>query len=151
MTNTEHTPRMRLNQLAPEVYKAMLALDKAAGAGLDGPLKELVRIRASQINGCAYCIDMHTRDAREAGVTEQRIYLLSAWRESPGVYTEKEQAAFALTEAVTLVADGHVPDEVYERAAKQFPDPELAQLISLIFTINAWNRIGVTTRLAPGD
>jgi AhpD family alkylhydroperoxidase len=141
---------MRLATQAPAFYRAMVALDGAASAGVDPTVAELVRIRASQLNGCAYCLDMHTKDAREAGETEQRIYLLSAWRESPGFYTEREQAALALTESVTLLADTHVPDDVYALAAKHFPEPELAQLISLIVTINAWNRIAVTTRSVPG-
>ena len=141
------TTRISLSTLSPEVYKAMLALDEAAAAGLDKPLAELVRIRASQLNGCSYCINMHTKDARDGGETEQRLYLLSVWRESPGFFTEKEQAALALTEAVTLLSEAHVPDEVYERAAAQFPDAELSQLIGQIIMINAWNRLGVTTRL----
>jgi AhpD family alkylhydroperoxidase len=141
------TTRVKLKKLSPDFYKAMIALDSASAVGVDPPLAELVRIRASQLNGCAHCLDMHSKDARAGGETEQRLYVLSAWRESPGLYTEKEQAALALTEAVTLVADGHVPDDVYERAAAHFPDAELSQLISLIVTINAWNRIAVTTRL----
>jgi AhpD family alkylhydroperoxidase len=144
------TTRIKLKKLSPDFHKAMIALDGAAAAGLDPALAELVRIRASQLNGCAHCLDMHTKDARAGGEAEQRIYLLSAWRESPGLYTEKEQAALALTEAVTLVADGHVPDDVYERAAAHFPDAELSQLIAQIITINAWNRIAISTRLVPG-
>ena len=141
------TSRIKLAKLSPQVYQAMLALDEASAAGLDKPLAELVRIRASQLNGCSYCINMHTKDAREGGETEQRLYLLSVWRESPGFFTEKEQAALALTESITLLSESHVPDEVYERAAGQFPDAELSQLISLIIMINAWNRLGVATRL----
>jgi AhpD family alkylhydroperoxidase len=140
---------MDLKSLAPRVYKAMLALDAAAGEGLEPPLKELVRIRASQLNGCVYCIDMHTTDARKGGESEQRIYALPAWREAP-YYTERERAAFGLTDAVTLISETHVPGEVYAEAAGQFSEPELAQLISLILTINAWNRIAVTTRMDPG-
>ena len=140
------TTRINLSKLSPDVYKAMLALDEAAAVGLDKSLAELVRIRASQLNGCSYCINMHTKDARDGGETEQRLYLLSVWRESPGIFTEKEQAALALTEAVTQLST-HVPDDVYEQAAGQFPDAELSQLISLIIMINAWNRLGVTTRL----
>lgn len=140
---------MNLQSHAPRVYKAMLALDAAAGEGLEPGLKELVRIRASQLNGCVYCIDMHTSDGRKGGESEQRIYALPAWREAP-YYTERERAAFALTDAVTLISVDHVPAEVYREAAGQFAEPELAQLISLILTINAWNRIAVTTRMEPG-
>jgi AhpD family alkylhydroperoxidase len=151
MTTTQHPPRVQLSKLSPAVYEAMIALDKASAAGLDKSLADLIRIRASQLNGCTYCIDMHTRDARDGGETEQRIYLLASWREVPDYYSEKEQAALALTEAVTLLSESHVPDDVYERAAKHFPDEELSQLISLLVTINAWNRVGVTTRLAIGS
>jgi AhpD family alkylhydroperoxidase len=145
----DNAPRMDLKSLAPRVYRAMLALDAAAGEGLEPPLKELVRIRASQLNGCVYCIDMHSTDARKGGESEQRIYALPAWREAP-YYTVRERAAFALTDAITLLSETHVPRGVYDEAAAQFTEPELAQLISLILTINAWNRIAVTTRLEPG-
>ena len=145
----DNSPRMDLKSLAPRVYRAMLALDAAAGEGVEPPLKELVRIRASQLNGCVYCIDMHSTDARKGGESEQRIYALPAWREAP-YYTARERAAFALTDAVTLLSETHVPRGVYDEAAAQFTEPELAQLISLILTINAWNRIAVTTRLEPG-
>jgi AhpD family alkylhydroperoxidase len=145
----DNAPRMDLGRLAPRVYKAMLALDAAAGEGLEPPLKELIRVRASQLNGCVYCIDMHTTDARKGGESEQRIYALPAWREAP-YYTDRERAAFALTDAVTLISETHVPRDVYDEAAAQFTEPELAQLISLILTINAWNRIAVTVRLEPG-
>jgi AhpD family alkylhydroperoxidase len=149
MTTSENAQRMDLKSLAPRVYKAMLALDAAAGEGLEPPLKELVRIRASQLNGCVYCIDMHTTDARKAGEEEQRIYALPAWEEAP-YYSARERAAFALTDAMTKLSETHVPDDVYHRTAEHFSQPELAQLISLILTINAWNRIAVTTRLQPG-
>ncbi|MEU4208529.1 carboxymuconolactone decarboxylase family protein [Streptomyces sp. NPDC026206] len=151
-TSTAHThhPRMNFHQLVPEVSKAMFALEKASRQGLEHSLIELVKIRASQLNHCGFCLDMHVKDARKAGETEERIYLLNAWEEATGFYTEKEQAAIALTEAITVLTDGFVPDEVYERAARHFPEQELAQLIALIVTINSWNRIGVTTRLAPG-
>ncbi|MFD8548329.1 carboxymuconolactone decarboxylase family protein [Streptomyces sp. NPDC059649] len=141
---------MHWAKLAPEVYKAMIALDAAAKKDLDPPLVELVKIRASQINKCAFCLDMHIRDARGAGETEERLSLLSAWAEAEEYYTVKERAALALTEAVTVLTEGFVPDEVYERAAAHFEEPELAQLIALITTINAWNRFGVTTRMTPG-
>ena len=143
------TQRMDLKSLAPRVYKAMIALDAAAGEGLEPALKELVRVRASQLNGCVYCIDMHSTDARAGGESEQRLYALPAWPEAP-FYTERERAALALTDAMTLLSETRVPDDVYYRAAKHFDQQELAQLISLVLTINAWNRIGVTCRLEPG-
>ncbi|MFB7502343.1 carboxymuconolactone decarboxylase family protein [Streptomyces broussonetiae] len=146
----EHTPRLQFAQHAPEVYKAMIRLDAAARQGLDPALYELVKIRASQINHCAFCLDMHTRDALAAGESVERIVQLSAWEESKHFYTEKELAAIELTEAVTVLTDGFVPDEVYDRAAKHFEEAELAQLIAGIMMINAWNRIGVTTRMVPG-
>jgi AhpD family alkylhydroperoxidase len=142
------TQRMDLSALAPRVYKAMIALDAAAGEGLEAPLKELVRVRASQLNGCVFCMDMHSADARAGGETERRLYSLPGWEEAP-FFTARERAALALTESVTLLAQTHVPDDVYEQAAAEFGPGELAQLISLILTINAWNRIGVTTRLQP--
>ncbi|WP_189957482.1 carboxymuconolactone decarboxylase family protein [Streptomyces alanosinicus] len=146
----EHTPRMQFAQHAPEVYKAMIRLDAAARQGVDPTLYELVKIRASQLNHCAFCLDMHTKDALAAGERVERIVQLSAWEESRHFYTAKELAAIELTEAVTVLTDGFVPDEVYERAAKQFEEAELAQLIAAITVINAWNRIGVTTRMVPG-
>ncbi|MFI7101199.1 carboxymuconolactone decarboxylase family protein [Streptomyces sp. NPDC050161] len=144
-------PRMHWAELAPDVFKAMIALDAAARKGIDPALVALVQIRASQLNHCAFCLDMHTKDARKAGETEERIYLLNAWEEATGFYTEKEQAALALTEAVTVLTDGFVPDAVYARAAAHFDDTELAHLIATITTINAWNRFGVTTRRTPGQ
>ncbi|MET7797357.1 carboxymuconolactone decarboxylase family protein [Streptomyces decoyicus] len=146
-----HGPRLPWAKLAPEVYKAMIALDAAAKKGLEPALVELVKIRASQLNHCAFCIDMHIKDARTAGETEQRIYLLNAWEEATEFYSPKEQAALALTEAVTLLTEGFVPDAAYDRAAAHFGQAELAQLIALITTINAWNRFGVSTRMAPGQ
>ncbi|MBT2471443.1 carboxymuconolactone decarboxylase family protein [Streptomyces sp. ISL-66] len=146
----EHTPRMQLAKLAPEFYKAAVALDAAASKGLDPALVELVKLRSSQINHCAFCVDMHSQDALAAGEDVERLLLLAAWEESRHFYTEKELAAIELTEAVTVLTDGFVPNEVYERAAKQFEEKELAQLIGLIAAINVWNRIGVTTRLVPG-
>ncbi|WP_262056120.1 carboxymuconolactone decarboxylase family protein [Streptomyces sp. STR69] len=146
----EHSPRLDWAQLAPEVYKAMVRLDAAARRGLDPTLLELVKIRASQLNHCAFCLDMHTKDALAAGERVERIVQLGAWEESRHFYTEKELAAIELTEAVTVLTDGFVPDEVYERAAKQFEEAELAQLIAAITVINAWNRFGVSTRTVPG-
>ncbi|PJE99520.1 4-carboxymuconolactone decarboxylase [Streptomyces carminius] len=133
---------------APKVFKAVLALDAAAREGLDPVLLELVQVRASQLNRCAYCIDYHTSDARKAGETEERLHQLSAWEES-SLYTGKERAALALAEAVTLLPRG-VPDEVYEEAAKHFGEKGLAQLIALVFTVNTWNRMNVATRRTPG-
>ncbi|KMS79711.1 alkylhydroperoxidase [Streptomyces leeuwenhoekii] len=147
---SERPARLSWAQHAPEVYKAMLRLDAAARQGLDPKLYELVKIRASQINHCALCIDMHTKDALAAGETVERIVLLGAWEESRHFYTEKELAALELTEAVTVLTDGFVPDAVYDKAARLFDEAELAQLISAIAVINAWNRFGVTCRLAPG-
>lgn len=141
--------RLDIAQLAPDVYKAMVALDSAARKGLDPTLVELMLTRASQLNHCAWCLDMHTRDARKAGVTEQKLYLLNAWEETRDLYSDKERAALALTEAVTVLTDGFVPDAVYSEAAEHFGDAELARLISVILTINAWNRIAVTSRMAP--
>ncbi|GAB2861080.1 carboxymuconolactone decarboxylase family protein [Streptomyces deserti] len=146
----ELTPRLQWAKLAPDVYKAMIRLDTAARQGLDHKLYELVKIRASQINHCAFCIDMHTKDALAADESVERILQLSAWDESRHFYTEKELAALELTEAVTVLTDGFVPDEVYEKAAKHFEEAELAQLISAIAVINAWNRFGVTCRMTPG-
>lgn len=153
-TDVEYAPerraRLQWAQLAPDVYKAMIRLDTAAKKGLDHRLYELVKIRASQINHCAFCVDMHTKDALAAGESVERIVQLSAWDESRHFYTAKELAALELTEAVTVLTDGFVPDEVYETAAEHFEEAELAQLISAIAVINAWNRFGVTFRMAPG-
>ncbi|WP_277034945.1 carboxymuconolactone decarboxylase family protein [Actinacidiphila oryziradicis] len=145
------TSRMKnFGKHVPDVYKAMIALGTAAAKGIDPALAALVEIRASQINRCAFCLDMHIKDARKAGETEERIYLLSAWEEAEGVYTEKERAALAITEAITVLTDGFVPDAVYERAAQHFEEAELAHLISVITMINAWNRFNVTLRTQPG-
>ncbi|MFC8394190.1 carboxymuconolactone decarboxylase family protein [Streptomyces sp. NPDC057238] len=153
-TNTEYAAelpvRLEWARHAPEVYKAMIRLDSAAKKGLDAKLYELVKIRASQLNHCAFCLDMHTKDALAAGESVERIIQLGAWEESRHFYTEKELAAIELTEAVTVLTDGFVPDEVYERAAKRFEEAELAQLIAAITVINAWNRFGVTCRMTPG-
>ncbi|MGW0703366.1 carboxymuconolactone decarboxylase family protein [Streptomyces sp. NPDC002867] len=147
---TEVQPRIRVSELLPDVYKAVVRLDGAARKNLDPTLLELVKIRASQINHCAFCLDMHSKDALAAGESVERIVQLSAWEESRHFYTEKELAALELTEAVTVLTDGFVPDEVYEKAAKHFDETELAHLIASIAVINLWNRFGVTGRLAPG-
>ncbi|MFE0105223.1 carboxymuconolactone decarboxylase family protein [Streptomyces sp. NPDC059009] len=146
----EHTPRLDLGGLAPDVYKAMIRLDTAARKGVDPVVLELVKIRASQINHCAFCLDMHTKDALAAGESVERIVQLNGWEESKHFYTAKEIAAIELTEAVTVLTDGFVPDEVYEKAAKHFDETELAHLIAAITVINAWNRFAVTTRMVPG-
>jgi AhpD family alkylhydroperoxidase len=140
------TKRFDFDALAPRFSKAMNALDAAARpTKLEASICELVRIRASQLNGCAYCVDMHTKDARAAGETEQRIYALPVWRETP-YFTKRERAALEFAEAATVVSDGHVPNSVYERAAAQFDELELAELLSVIIAINAWNRIGAAAR-----
>ncbi|MEU9747101.1 carboxymuconolactone decarboxylase family protein [Streptomyces niveus] len=145
-----HTPRLAWAKLAPDVYRAMSGLEKAVRQGVDPVLYELVKIRASQINHCAFCLDMHTKDALAAGESVERIVQLSAWEESRHFYSAKEIAAIELTEAVTVLTDGFVPDEVYERAAAHFEESELAYLIGAITVINAWNRFAVTTRMVPG-
>ncbi|MGM0352174.1 carboxymuconolactone decarboxylase family protein [Streptomyces sp. ECR3] len=146
----EHTPRLDMATLAPEVYKAMIRLDAAAGQGVEPKLRELVKIRASQLNHCAFCLDMHTKDALAAGESMERIVQLSAWEESRHFYTEREAAALELTEAVTVLTDGFVPDEVWARAAAHFEEKELAALVAAITVINSWNRFAVTTRMVPG-
>ncbi|KAB2974372.1 carboxymuconolactone decarboxylase family protein [Streptomyces sp. SS1-1] len=146
----EHPARLEWVRHSPEVYKAMVRLDAAARKGLDARLLELVKVRASQLNHCAYCLDMHSKDALAAGESVERIVQLAAWEESRHFYTEKECAALELTEAVTVLTDGFVPDEVFERAAAHFEEAELSQLIAAITVINAWNRFGVTCRLTPG-
>ena len=129
--------------------RAMLTLSSEAEASLERPLFELIKIRASQINGCAYCIDMHTKDARLAGETEQRIYALNAWRETP-FFTDRERAALEWTEAVTRVADTHVPDEIHDRVATQFDEAELVALTFAVVVINGWNRLAVSLRPPVG-
>jgi AhpD family alkylhydroperoxidase len=139
-------PRMSFYQAAPESIKALSALEsQVQSSGLEQSLIELVKIRASEINGCAFCIDMHTKDARKHGETEQRLYLLSAWRESP-LYTDRERAALAWTEAVTLISETHAPDDVYAEVRKHFSDAETVNLTMLIATINAWNRLAIAFR-----
>jgi AhpD family alkylhydroperoxidase len=138
------TPRIVIPTVAPQAYQAMMNLEKYISTTPLTPVhKELIKIRASQINGCAYCINMHTADARKYGVSEQRIYLLSAWREAD-VYTEEEKAILALTEQITMISN-HVSEEVYQNAARLFDEKYLAEIIMMIITINAWNRIGVAT------
>ena len=144
-------PRIDSAKAAPGAVKAMLDLEKyVRQSGLETPLLELVRLRASQINGCAYCLDMHTKDARAEGETEQRLYTLSAWRETP-FFTERERAALEWTEAVTEIGKDHVPDEVFERARRQFGERELADLTLAVIAINAWNRLAIAFRAVPGS
>lgn len=144
-------PRLNPYKIAPNGYQAIVALQRYVdGSGLEKSLLELVRLRASQINGCAYCIDMHTKDARAAGESEQRLYLLNAWRESP-FYSERERAALEWTEAVTLVSQGQVPDDVYERTKAQFQPEELVNLTLAIAAINTWNRMSIAFRAVPGS
>ena len=141
----------RTDVLDPGVARALSALSAAAKKGLGDPaLAELVVIRASQLNHCAFCLDMHLTIAREHGVPERQLELLAAWEEAEGVFDERERAALALTEAVTVLTDGFVPDEVYRRAAKHFDDRQLAHLIGLAVAINNWNRVMVSRRVAPG-
>jgi AhpD family alkylhydroperoxidase len=148
--------RLDFDTLAAGFSRALAHLDKAAtkeldNAGIDPKLRELIRIRASQLNGCAYCIDMHTKDARAIGETEQRLYGLPAWPETP-YFTARERAALAFTESVTRLSETHVPDEAYAEVAKEFSEPEVAALISLIIMINAWNAASVSTRAwEPGS
>jgi AhpD family alkylhydroperoxidase len=160
MTTTSETTqvpvRLDIDTLAAGFSRAMAHLDRAMtkeldAAEIDPRLRELIRIRASQLNGCAYCIDMHTKDARAIGETEQRIYGLAAWTETP-YFSARERAALAFTEVVTRLADTHVPDEAYRAVAAEFSPQEVAALVSLIVTINAWNAIGVSTRAwTPGS
>ena len=140
------TPRLNPYKAAPEAMKAMVALENyVQESGLDHSLIDLVMTRASQINGCAYCVHMHTREARARGETEERLYLLDAWRNSP-LYSERERAALAWTEAVTLVSETHVPDTVYDQARQHFSETELVNLTLCVATINAWNRIAISFR-----
>ena len=160
MTTTENTTqipiRLDFEQHATAFARAMGQLDRPATKELDRVdfdhrLRELVRVRASQLNGCAYCIDMHTKDARAIGETEQRLYALPAWAETP-YFTERERAALAFTESVTLLARDHVPSRAYDAVAEHFTPDEIAALVSLITTINAWNTIAVSTRAwIPGS
>jgi AhpD family alkylhydroperoxidase len=139
--------RMVLARSAPAAYRAMLTLDGAVE--LDSSLRDLVSLRASILNGCAYCVDMHTLDARHRGESEQRLYAVAAWHEAP-FFTERERAALELTDAVTRVADTHVPRDVYDRTREHFDEAELGQLIWAIVVINAWNRLAITARSRAG-
>lgn len=141
--------RLELNT-NPAAYRAMLQLEQyVRGSGINLTLLELIKIRTSQINGCAFCIDMHTKDARLRGETEQRIYALNGWRETP-FFTLEERAVLALTEAVTLIATDHVSDALYQEVSQYFPPEQIANLLLAIVTINGWNRIAIATRAVPG-
>src|SRR6185369_11866721 len=144
------TQRIDYGKVSPGALNAMYGLEKyLLKSSLEHSLRELVKMRASLINGCAYCIDMHSKDARAAGETEQRLYGLSAWRETP-FYTDRERAALAWTEALTLVAETHVPDEVFEQARQHFSEQELVDLTMAVVAINGWNRIAISLRMEPG-
>lgn len=137
-------------KVEPRIYEAMSESEKQLKAfDLDPKLKELIKIRASQLNGCGYCINMHTKDVRKLGETEQRIYALSAWWETP-FFTEEEQIVLKLTEEVTFISDGGIPDEVRERALKLLGKQKFAQVVFTIITINSWNRIAISTHMMPG-
>lgn len=143
--------RLNYSEVAPNAIKGMLELEKYVhGSGLERPLYELVKTRASQINGCAYCIDMHTKDARKAGETEQRLYALNAWRETP-FYTERERAALAWTEALTLISENDVPELLYKATREYFNDAEIVALTMAIIAINGWNRLAISFRTVPGS
>ncbi|MGH4034284.1 carboxymuconolactone decarboxylase family protein [Actinomycetota bacterium Odt1-20B] len=141
---------MRPAKVHPDVRAALLKATAAAAKGLDPKVKHLVELRSSQINHCAFCIDMHVKEAKEAGETDERLHFLNAWEEAADHYSEKERAALALAEAVTVLTDGFVPDDVYERAARHFDEEELGQLIAVITLINGWNRFNVALRTPPG-
>ncbi len=144
-------PRIDYGKAAPEGSRAMLGLESyVRRSGLEASLLELVKLRASQINGCAYCIDMHTKDARAGGETEQRLYALDAWRKTP-FYSDRERAALAWTESVTRVFDGQVPDGVYEEVRRHFGEKELVDLTLAIVVINGWNRLAISFRSVPGS
>ena len=147
MTTTIPAGRLQLSEHAAHQYAAIFRL--SSSIELDHALRGLIDIRASQMNECAFCLDMHWKDARAAGESEERLYMLDSWREST-LYSEREQAALELCEAITLITNGHVADDVWERARAAFDEHELSQLVVAITAINAWNRLNITTRLEPG-
>ncbi|WP_026102682.1 carboxymuconolactone decarboxylase family protein [Pleurocapsa sp. PCC 7319] len=143
--------RLKIDKVEPAAYHAMMEVENYVRAsGLDKTLLELVKTRASQINGCAFCIDMHTKDARHAGETEQRLYALSAWSETP-FFTSQERAALTLTEAVTQIGKHGVPDAVYEEVSRYFTPEQIVKLLMAIVAINAWNRLSIATQIVPGS
>lgn len=142
--------RILIGKVQPTAYKAMGALDAfVENSGIDKVHRELIKIRASQINGCSYCVNKHTMDARKLGVSEQRVYLTSAWKEAGEVYTEEERLIFAMTDEITLIHERGLTGETYEKAIAAFGEEKTAELIMAILTINAWNRIGVATEMHP--
>lgn len=142
--------RLEYSKVVPEAFRAMIGLETAVhSTGLEESLLDLIKLRASQINGCAFCIDMHSKEARARGESEQRLYALDAWRETP-FYSDRERAALAWTEAVTLVSKSHVPDEVFEEARAQFSERELVGLTLAVAAINGWNRLAISFRNVPG-
>jgi AhpD family alkylhydroperoxidase len=144
-------PRIDYSKYALDAQKALFAMEKyIATCGLDHKLIHLIKMRASQINGCAFCIDMHSKDARAIGETEQRLYELNAWRETP-FYSDAERAALEWTESLTLVSENHVPDEVYEKVRKHFSEKEIVDLTLIVGTINLWNRLAISVRAVPGE
>ncbi|MYU47501.1 carboxymuconolactone decarboxylase family protein [Streptomyces sp. SID7803] len=160
MTHTTHTsppaswdraPRMNFAKAPPQAFKALIGFDAAAREGLDPALVELIQIRASLLNGCAYCLHMHTSDARKAGEDEARLHMVGVWREARNFFTEKEQAALALTEAVTLVSRDGVPRRRVCRGTRHFDEQELGRVLALIFAINTWNRIALSTAKVAGE
>jgi len=149
MPDKSTQPRLDITKVSPDLYKAMAGLQNyVETSGLDKKLLDLVKIRASQINGCAYCIVMHTNDARKHGENDEWMHLLNAWREAP-IYSARERAALAWTEAVTKISDHHVPDEVYDEARRQFSEKELVDLTAAVIAINAWNRAAIAFRATP--
>lgn len=152
MTQTldrETVDRIKIYKTSPELLEAMLTLSRVSAKDVDVELGELIKIRASQINHCAFCLDMHLRDSRKHGIDQQKLDLVAAWQEAGDLFSERERAALALTEAITDLHDGHVPDDIYAAAAEVFTERELGQVIAMAVTINAWNRINVTIRQAP--
>lgn len=143
--------RLNYAEIAPEALSGMFQIEKFVRvSGIERPLFELVKIRASQINQCAYCIDMHTKDARKAGETEQRLYALSAWRETP-FYTGRERAALSWTEALTLISENNIPDSLYEATRNYFNEEEMVSLTMAVVAINGWNRLAISFRKTPGN
>ena len=144
-------PRIAYNKYSPNALHAMFALEKhLKSSTIEEKLLHLIKLRASQINGCAYCIDTHSKDARAGGDTEMRLYALNAWRETP-FFTPRERAALAWTESLTLISENHAPDEIYDATLKEFSEQELVDLTYAIATINAWNRLAIAMRAVPGE
>jgi AhpD family alkylhydroperoxidase len=144
-------PRIQLAKFAQPALKSLLDIEKyVKSSGLEEKLLHLIKMRASQINGCAYCIDMHSKDVRALGETEQRLYELNAWRETP-FYTDRERAALAWTEALTLIAETHAPDSAFEEVRKHFSEKEIVDLTHAITAINSWNRLAIAMRSVPGE